>query len=483
MSDGINVYIIGDFGPFSRLGKSIGYEIKIGQSHYILDCGAPIFQQIGGHGLKEVKGLIITHCHDDHKRWFSDLALFNMYAPDVDNKVFFFSSEDIHQELFKASGPALDRSLSMDSKKIIDIPYEDYVSYQIIGPRAKYKITSVDEGNGKTGMYVIDNESNVVAPDTAKIVISRSTKRPRMLFRDPEYGEWVEPESFYPFSSDMFFEKEKNIYRDSEGFSIEAIKAPVWHGVPVIGIKFKTDEDTLIFSSDTVNDINLWKELSNVKKVQHLQMSKDEFESAGIIYGDINDYIERVWSEERYREAVDAFHDAIVIHDISVRAGAVHTDYRKLKDTLLKKESVILTHAPDRITSEWVLCDTGKNFKIKGKRYFEIVRDKLYPMNADIYYKEAGTYNVGYRNEQGRHTVYEKNGLLGLSSETRDDLGTPLYNIDLYQDIAGMYFPKLEDKKAYYLQREDGKVELVEFTDKGSRGRIVEDHRERLLKR
>jgi ribonuclease BN (tRNA processing enzyme) len=474
MSDGINVHIIGDFGPFSRLGKSIGYEIVIGQSRYLLDCGAPIFQHIGGHGLKEVKSLIITHCHDDHKRWFTDLALFNMYAPDV---------EDIHQELFKASGPALDRSLSMDSKKIIDIPYEDYVSYQIIGPRAKYKITPVDEGMGNTGLYIIDNESNVVAPDKAKIVISQSTKRPRMLFRDPVYGEWVEPESFYPFSSDIFFEKEKNIYRDSEGFSIEAIKAPVWHGVPAIGIKFKTDEETLIFSSDTVNDINLWKELSKEKKVQHLQMSKDEFESARIIYGNINDYIERVWSEERYREAVDAFRDAIIIHDISVRAGAVHTDYRRLNNTLLKKDRVILTHAPDRITSEWVLCDTDKSFRIRGEEFFEIVGDKLYPMNADIYYKEAGTYNVGYRNVEGRYTVYEKDGLLSFSSEARPDLGRSLYNIDMYQDLSGKYFPKLEDKSAMYRQREDGRVELVENTEEGSRGRIVEDHRDRLLKR
>lgn len=61
MSDGITVRILGDYGPFPRMGKSIGYQIIIGQSSYLIDCGAPLFQQIGGHGLKEVRGLIITH--------------------------------------------------------------------------------------------------------------------------------------------------------------------------------------------------------------------------------------------------------------------------------------------------------------------------------------------------------------------------------------------------------------------------------------
>ena len=88
MSDGIILRVLGDSGPFSRMGKSIGYQIEIGQSCYLIDCGAPLFHLIGGHGLKKVGGLLITHCHDDHKRWFSDLALFCRYAPDFHNKVF-----------------------------------------------------------------------------------------------------------------------------------------------------------------------------------------------------------------------------------------------------------------------------------------------------------------------------------------------------------------------------------------------------------
>ncbi|VAX33568.1 hypothetical protein MNBD_NITROSPIRAE03-1876 [hydrothermal vent metagenome] len=482
MTDGITVRILGDFGPFSSMGKSISYQITIGQSVYLIDCGAPLFQQIGSQGLSEIKGLIITHCHDDHKRWFTDLALFNMYAPDISQKVFFLTSEDIHNELIRASGPALDRSLSNDSKNIIDIACEEYTDYRIIGPRAKYRIVSVDEGGGKTALYITDDNVNVVGPDIAKIVISDKTGRPRMLFKDPDYNEWVEPESFYPYSSSIFYEEDRNIYKTPEGFTFEAIKSPVWHGVPCIGIKITTDRETLIFSSDTVNDRELWKQLYTEKRVQRLKMSREEFESAAVIFGDINDYIERIWGEARYRAAINAFNDGIVIHDIAAGNSIVHTDYEKLKNTSLKKEKVILTHSLDGITSEWVLCDAGKSFKIKGDAFFEMVGDEPYPMNADIYNKEGGRYFVGYKNEEGRYNVYEKDGLLSLSSAAGPEPGILLYRVDMYEDISGRYFPKLEEENAMYLERGDGRVELIEFTGEGSRGRIVKDHRAGLLK-
>ena len=482
MSKGIKVNVLGDFGPFSRMGKSISYRITIGSSDYLVDCGAPLFQQIGGHGLKEINGLLLTHAHDDHKRWFSDLALFNMYAMDIEHKVFFLTSEDIHEDIMSASRAALDRSLTHDSKKVIDIPYEDYVDYRMIGPAAKYRITSVDEGNGRTALRITDSAGNTAGPETAKIIISSKTKRPRMLFKDPSSEEWIEPESFYPFSSDVFYESDKNIFEDSEGFTIEAVKAPVWHGVSAIGIKFTTKEETLIFSSDTVNNIPLWKELYSEKRPQKINMSKEDFESASVIYGDINDYIERVWSEDRYRDALTAFDDAIVIHDISIRAGAVHTDYRTLKDTTIKKDMSILTHGPDQITSEWVLCDTDKNFIIKGNKFFEEVGGRLYPMNADIFNKQDGKYFVGYRNEKGAYTVYENDGLLSVSLKEDPELGKPFYKIDMYEDISGEYFPIIEGADTFYVKRKDGKVEFVERTEDGSRGKVVENLRDKFAK-
>lgn len=483
MTDGIVVKVIGDHGPFSRIGKSIGYQITIGQSNYLIDCGAPLFQQISGHGLKYINGLLVTHCHDDHKRWFSDLALFNMYARDISRKLVLFTSEIVNEELIKASAPALDRSLSVDSKSIIDVPYEEFINFNMIGPRSRYKIVFISEDKGRISYCIKDENGNIVDPDIAKIIINPKTKRLRMLFKDPDYKEWVEPESFYSFSSTLFYEKEQNIYRDKEGFTIQAIKSAVWHGVPAIGIKINTDKETLVFSSDTVHDRELWIQLYTEKKIQKLNMSKKEFESASVIYGNINDYIERVWSEERYINATNAFDNAVVIHDVAGRNSIVHTDYEKLETSFLRKNKTLLTHSPDSTTSEWVLCNTGKTYKIKNGEFYEIVDGKALTIDADIYHREAGRYFVGYKNENGEYLIYEKDGLLGTSLNGNPNIGKTLYRVDLYEDISGKYFPIPVDANSVLYERKDGRIELIKFDEYGSNGKILEDCRDKHLKR
>jgi ribonuclease BN (tRNA processing enzyme) len=478
MADGIVVEILGDQGPFSRIGKSIGYLVRIGRSNYLIDCGAPLFEHIGGHGLKNIDGLIITHCHDDHKRWYTDLALFNMYAADVSKKVVLFTSETVSEELVNASSPAMDRSLSVDSKSVIDIPYQEFVDLNIIGPRSRYRIVPASGDAGSIHYRVHDENGAIVDPDRAKVIVNPKTKRPRMLFKDPEYGEWIEPESFYPFSSDIFYEKDQNIYRDREGFSIQAIKSAVWHGVPAIGIKIHTGRETLIFSSDTVHDRELWIDLYTEKRTRKLGMSRREFESAPIIYGDINDYIERVWSEARYRDAAAAFTDAVVIHDVAGRGSIVHTDYEKLKTSFLNKDKTLLTHSPDTITSEWVLCNSGKTYKIKENVFYEVVEGKLLMIGADVYHREGGRYFVGFKNQNGKYLVYEKDGLLGISSGENPVTGKPLYRAELFEDISGKYFPVPLDENTILYERKDGKVELIEFNEHGSTGKILEDHRD-----
>ena len=474
MADGITVRFLGDFGPFSRMGKSIGYQITVGNSRFLLDCGAPLFQQIGGHGLKEIKGLILTHCHDDHKRWFSDLSLFSRYAPDVVQRIFLMTSEDVYAELVKAACPSLDRSLSPDAKRVIDIPFADYIEYTIIGPRARYRIAACSEKNCREGFSVVDGNGDTVAPEQAKVVISQKTGRPRMLFRDPELRAWVEPESFYDFSSDVFYETEKNRYVDPEGFTIEALKAPVWHGLSAMGIIVKTARETLVFTSDTNHNTELWEQLTAEKRPQQLGMARDVFESSPVIRGDINDYIERAWSEQRYREAVRTFQNGIVIHDVSSRNSVVHTDYDKLSKTVLKREKVILTHSPDKITSAWVLGDTEKTFTIQGNEFFEVVGSDLCRMDADIYHREAGKYFAGYRNEGGSHSVCEKDGLLALTAGDIPPGARLLFHLDLYEDIGGKYYPALRGEHARYAKRPDGRVEVHLFTRDGSSGSVVE---------
>jgi ribonuclease BN (tRNA processing enzyme) len=480
MSDGIIVRVLGDYGPFSRIGKSIGYQVTIGQSTFLVDCGSPLFQQIGGHGMKCIKGLLITHCHDDHKRWFSDLALFNRYAPDISRRVVLLTSEEINDGLCTGALPALNTSLSADSKQIINIAYDDYIDFSVIGPRAKYRIINKLSPDGSSHLYVADRAGNPVGPDRAKIIINDRSHNPRLLFKDPDYDEWIEPESFYGFSSRHFYEPNRNIWRNDEGFTIEAIKAPVWHGIPSIGLRFSTEEETLVFSADTAHDVDLWQQLHEEKRTPERPLSGKEFESAKVIFGDINDYIERIWSEERYREALGSFADAAVIHDVSSRKSVVHTDYCSLHRTVLHKERTILTHSPDRMTSEWILSQAGKYFRIKDNVFTEMVDDMPCPINADIYHKEHGRFYAGFKNPEGNVGVYEKNGLLSVDGDGTPEKGDLIFRVDLYEDISGGYYPKIDNEKAVYAERRDGKVELVEFTAEGSRGRVVESCRGRL---
>jgi ribonuclease BN (tRNA processing enzyme) len=470
MTDGIIVRFLGDFGPFSRMGKSIGYLITISNTSFLLDCGAPLFQQIGGDGLKNIQRVIITHCHDDHKRWFTDLSLFNRYTSG--RKTLLMTSEDVHDELIRASLPSLDRSLSEDAETVIDVSWEDFIDYRMLGPKALYRIAKIDEGKGRYQLAVVDAGGNPLGPEKAKVVVSRKTGRLRMLFRDEVSGDWVEPEHFYPFSSAAFYEEQQNIYADPEGFVIEPVKAPVWHGISSLGIRIRTQKETLTFSSDTHHDKRLWKSLSEKKRQQHLSMSRREFDAVGVIHGDINDYIQRIWSEERYLEAVRSFEEGIVIHDISAQNSVVHTDYENLVNTTLSKARVILTHSPDKITSTWALGDTEKIFRIMGSDFFEAVGNRLFKMDADIYHKEAGRYFAGYRNGNGLHQVYEKSGLLGIAYGELPEGAKELFRVDLYEDIGGQYYPVLDNMKRYRT-RPDGQMERVIYSPEGSTGEIV----------
>jgi ribonuclease BN (tRNA processing enzyme) len=441
-----------------------------------------LFQQIGGHGLKDIKGLIITHCHDDHKRWFTDLSLFNRYAPDILHKLPVLTSEAINEGLIASSGPALYTSLSEDSKKVVDLAYDDYIDFRLLAPRAKYRIVRRDTGAGNSMFAVVDALGDAVGPEQAKIVICDKNDSPRMLFKDPDYCEWVEPLQFYPFSSPTFYEENQNFYYDPSGYTIEAINAPVWHGVPSIGLRFRTATESLVFSGDTAHDIELWQALHSEKRKQRLNDSRESFETATVIYGDINDYIERAWSLDRYNEALAAFDDAVVIHDIATRRSVVHTDYRRLEHTVLQKECTILTHSPDKMTSEWPLSKAEKTFLIQGGTFMEVVGDNILPMNAAVYHKQEGTYFVGYRHPDGITAVYENDGILNLGGEWDGNNGSKLYSVNLYQDVGGKYFPKLaEGDDSHYAERKDGRVELITYSENGSLGIVVEDMRELLM--
>ncbi len=484
MSENICVKILGDYGPFSREGRCISYEIEVCGDNYLIDCGAPLFKQLGGHHLKEVKGLFITHCHDDHKRWFTDLAIFHRYAKDVFHKLALYTTESLNDELKKSSSAALANTLSDCRKKVVGVKYDEYVDFRTLGPRPLYRIISQNEGDGHKQLYIVNLKNEIVGPEQAKIVINPDTGRSRMLFHDLHSGVWVDPELYYTFSDTSFYEKDQNILTDKKDYTIEAIKAPVWHGIIGIGLKISCAGETLVFSSDTVNDTELWQDLYQEKrKPIFTDLTLAEFTTARVIYGDINNYIERVWSQARYNEAITSFVDAAVIHDVSVYNSIVHTDYETLGNTRLDKNRTILVHSPDRMTSEWILSAADKEFVVKNNLFMEKVGDQLFPLNADIYHREEGRYFVGYKNEQGKYTVYEKDGLLSLSNAYNFN-GKPYFKIDLYEDIGGRYYKKLEDENSFYEIRADGGVELIHRTETGSRGTLLQkDEREKLAAR
>jgi hypothetical protein len=390
------------------------------------------------------------------------------------------SSESIHEELQTSSTPALGRSLSNDSKQVIEIPYGAYVDKILLGPKAKYKMTYNIDSYGYRSIDIVDVNGVSVSPDKAKIIINPKTNYPRLLFKDPDYNEWVEPESFYSYTENVFYEENMNIYQTPEGVTIEAFNAPVWHGVPCIGIKFKTAHESVIFSGDTVHNIALWKQLYQEKTPQRISMLQREFDAKKVIFGDINDYIERVWSEQRYRDALNAFDGAALFHDLWDSHSVVHTDYDKLDNTLLKKEDVIFVQSPYEMTSEWALAHTNKVFLIKDNRFYELVDNQPCPLNADIYHKEKGKLFVGYKNDKGRYHVYQSKGLIKLTKDSEIASQAPLYRVDLYEDIDGHYFPKLEDERSLYFKRLDNKVEKITFTENGSVGEIVNNCRNEL---
>lgn len=475
MKSDIIFHVIGNTSPFSLMGESSGYLIIVDKSQYLLECGAPVFPSLGFQGIEQLKGIFTSHSHEDHRRWFTDIILFMYYDSKLNKKVKLISSEQILEEFHKNSKGALERSLSADSRRIIDIPYTHMVDQVIIGPRSKYYISLETGDSGQFYYKVRDRKGNALGPDRAKIFINPNANRPRLLYKDDETGLWVEPESYYPFSSSIFYEEDKNTFVDEDAeLTVEAVKSPVWHGVPTIAFRFKTPKNTLFFSADTVYRPALWKELSENRRQQKFDaISRDEFEKRSVIYGDINDFIEMTWSRERYEAAIAAYKNAVVIHDVARKNSVVHTDYPDIANADI--EDLILTHSPDNLTSCRPILRSGKRLVLSEGRVYEWAKGRLYPLDADIYVKHFSGYYVGYESPDGPFKVIEKDGLLGVVQ--KDSPGKGLMAVKLYQDIDGEYYPLLLDPNKSYRVRPDGLVEEVTFDKATSKGRVVHNHR------
>jgi hypothetical protein len=230
----------------------------------------------------------------------------------------------------------------------------------------------------------------------------------------------------------------------------------------------------LLFSADTVYKPSLWRQLCEEYRPQNFRsLSRDAFEKSSVIYGDINDFIERTWSRQRYVTAVNAYRDAVLIHDVARKDSIVHTDYADIADVPIRE--LFFTHSPDNLTSLRPILTSHRKLVLRDGRVHESVKGRLHPFDADVYVHHFSRDLVGYRAENGAYKVIGNNGLLGIA-----EAGGPekeLLKVDLFEDIRGEYYPLLEDTKKSYVIREDGKVEEVTRLQDSSKGRVVQDLR------
>jgi len=241
-----------------------------------------------------------------------------------------------------------------------------------------------------------------------------------------------------------------------------------------------TEKNSLLFSSDTVYKPSLWKQLYEEYRPQKFDsISRENFEKSSIIYGDINDFIERTWSHERFEAAISAYKGSIVLHDVARKNSIVHTDYPDIKKAPI--DNLLFTHNPDSLTAWRPILKSGKNLVLRDGQPYELVRGKLYPFDADVYLHHFSSDLVGYKSKRGAYKVIEKDDLLGVVTADHPQKG--LMRVDLFQDVGGEYFPVLNDPDKYYSIRHDGKVEEVTFDANSSTGRVVENMRGRIKKR
>ena len=484
----IRIEVFGDSSLFTSVGKGVSYLVRAGDAEYLLDCGATPFRSLGHEGLKRLRGVVATHSHEDHRRWFTDLVLYLHYHPDLMRRLVLITSEAIHEEYEKNSKGALERSLSDDSRRVVDVPYQDFVEKILLGPRAKYRIDErpVSGGEGTSWRVVEAATGEVVPPDRAKVFVNPKANRPRMLMRDPSTGEWVEPESYYPFSSTDYYEADRNDFVDeATGLRLRASKAPTWHGPPTIGVLIERGDERVAFSSDTVYDPMLWRDLAETKRPLPPEAGTDEFAEAHVVEGDINDYIERTWAPERYEEAMRCYDGAVVIHDADFERSVVHTSHSKLTPDADWRR-LVLTHTPDGFASLYPVTYTGKHYLFTDRDIFEEVDGRALPIDAELHFKaHDDTLVVGYRSDSGEGRLWETpRGLAVESGHDRPPTeGAKLLGrFDLYVDLFGYYFPAgpFLDGTGRYRVRSDGRHEFVTETSEGSSGRIVESCREGL---
>ncbi|MFB6347510.1 MAG: hypothetical protein ABEK50_17470 [bacterium] len=473
------VNVIGDSGPFSRLGKSIGYQINYRDGNFLVDCGAPVFQLLGSEGLTELDGIVGTHAHEDHKRWFTDIALHQKFSTATTGRVKLYGTHEILQDYRRASGPALERTLTEDSREILHLSFEDYIEPIQVGPTPKYRCKRVDGADGSFKWRVVNQQGEVTSPRRAKVIQSEAGSYPRMIFNDPVDDIWVDPQAYYCYDDERFYQNTDNSdYHLKDDLRLQPLKAPAWHGPPTSSLLFSCPEGQLFFSSDTVYDPDLWHDLVQPTDPSE-SLSETELEDRHYIRGEARHYIEQTWSNRRLEKALDLYEkDYVYIHDVSGPNSKVHTRYENLEEFT---GEILLTHSPDEFTSLHPLAHLGKSYLVQDSQLKEVSKtgDK-FPLDADCYLKRYSEYLVGYQSDSGGYFLVKiDSGQYDVveSEELVDPEAEIIMQVELYKDIGGDYYPILSESNHEYLIRPDGQVERQQHHEDGTDGSIIEGKR------
>lgn len=480
----LKLNVIGDSGPFSRLGKSIGYQLKHQDSNFLVDCGAPVFQLLGSDGLTELDGIIGTHAHEDHKRWFTDIALYQKFSANSEQRVKLFGSYEILRDYRRASGPALERTLTDDSRDVLNLRFEDYVQPIQIGPTPKYRCEKIPTGDGTFQWRVMNGNDEVLPPERAKVVRPEASSVPRMLFKDPEDDIWVDPGTFYAYDDDRFYENGENPEHSlADDLIVTPLKAPAWHGPPTNSLLFKTKTSNLFFSSDTVYDPELWTDLTRRRPPEE-PLDTADYLDRHFLESEARRHVAQTWSQRRLEKALAVYdRDYIYVHDVSGPDSKVHTSYDNLENF---KGKILLTHSPDEFNSLHPLAHLGKSYVIENNSVREVTRTgETYPLEADCYLKRYSEYLVGFQADEGSHFLVKLDeGVYEIveDKELLDPDTEVIMQVDLYKAIGGEYYPVSDREDQEYFIRPDGRVELQKHHEDGTEGTIVEGHRSRLTK-
>ncbi len=477
-SSGLYIDILGDYSTFSPAGKGIGYRIRANGAEFLLDCGAPVFHQLGEEGINNLDGIIITHSHEDHKRWLTEIGLHNKYTSRNGLSFPLLGIEKVMKEIKTTASYALEQTLSEDSMQIENILFEDFFQPQIVGPRPRYHCKKIS----KKGWRVVDQNNNILPPDKAKVFLPPGQRAPSRWFNDPEEKIWIEPESFYNFTDDRFYQNIDNLsYEHKNGLKITPVKATFWHGLPGCSYLFSYENEKVLFSSDTHYNPRLWKKLARPRPPAKDPL-QSEIATSHQTTENINNYIQQTWSKKRLDRALSFYDgDYPLVHDVTTGRGIVHTPYKHLRDF---EGELLLTHSPDNFTALDPICAPGQVFVVKENKFYTVDNNESYQIPGDCFCRKNEQFFIGLKDETGSHVLTETNK--GDYQIFRADESIPaeaekICKIKFYEQIHGDYYPALKDNNKKYYLDDQGRVVLLERDSRKLKSKIVTGNRQELL--